>query len=147
MVTNQNLSHFTEYKLGKNNRAGQNIILSFGCRDVINDLGKEIFTTTFAELDLGYPWRHQAITWTNVYWPSAKSSDIHIRAISQDMPQTSNTKICLKITWRKFHSIFPGANELTNYELSYLRVRAALHPSLPSATQVVVSLASCCFQR
>ena len=54
-------------------------------------------------------WRHQAITWTNVDWSSVKSSDIHIRAISQEMPQPSDTKICLKITSLKFHSNFPGA--------------------------------------
>ena len=43
---------------------------------------------------------------------SAKSSDIHIRAISQRMPQPSISKICLKITCLKFRSNFPGANEL-----------------------------------
>ena len=42
-----------------------------------------------------------------------KSSEIHIRPISQEMPQPSITKICLKITCLKFHSNFPGANELT----------------------------------
>ena len=31
-------------------------------------------------------WWHQAITWTNVDWSSVKSSDIHIRAISLEMP-------------------------------------------------------------
>ena len=41
-----------------------------------------------------------------------KSSDIHIKAISQEIPQPSITKICLKITCLKFHSYFPGANEL-----------------------------------
>ena len=35
-----------------------------------------------------------------------------IRAISQEMPQLSITKICLKITCLKFHPNFPGANEL-----------------------------------
>ena len=45
--------------------------------------------------------------------PSVRSRDIHIRAISQQMPQPSITKICLKITYLKFHSNFPGANELT----------------------------------
>ena len=30
-------------------------------------------------------------------WSSVKSSDIHIRAISEEMPQPSITKICLKI--------------------------------------------------
>ena len=54
----------------------------------------------------------QAITWTNVDWSSVKSSDLHIRAISQEMPQPSISKICLKITCLKFHSNFPGANEL-----------------------------------
>ena len=41
-----------------------------------------------------------------------KSSDIHIWAISQEMPQPPITKICLKITYLKFRSVFPGANEL-----------------------------------
>ena len=41
-----------------------------------------------------------------------KYSDIHIRAISQEMPQPSITKIHLKITYLKFYSNFPGANEL-----------------------------------
>ena len=40
------------------------------------------------------------------------SRDIYIRAISQEMPQLSTTKIHLKITYLKFHSNFPGANEL-----------------------------------
>ena len=39
-------------------------------------------------------------------------SVIHIRATSREMPQPSVTKICLKITYLKFHSNFPGANEL-----------------------------------
>ena len=43
---------------------------------------------------------------------SVKSSDIHIRAISQVMPQPSVTEIRLKITFLKFHSKFPGAYEL-----------------------------------
>ena len=49
----------------------------------------------------------------NVDWSSVKSSDIHIKAISQQMPQPSITKIRLKITYLKFSSNFPGANELT----------------------------------
>ena len=48
-----------------------------------------------------------------VDWSSVKSSDIHIRAISQEIPQPAITKIRLKITNLKFHSNFPGANELT----------------------------------
>ena len=45
-------------------------------------------------------------------WSSVKSSDINIREISQEMPQPSTIKIHLKITYIKFHSNFPGANEL-----------------------------------
>ena len=55
--------------------------------------------------------RHQAITLTNVDI-SVKSNDIHIRAISQEMPQPSIIKIRLKITYLKFHPNFPRANEL-----------------------------------
>ena len=56
-------------------------------------------------------------TWTNVDWSSVKSSDIHIRAISQEMPQPSITKICMKSMCLKFHSNFPGANELIHSQL------------------------------
>ena len=41
-----------------------------------------------------------------------KSSDIDIRAISQEMPQPSITKLCFKIMCLKFRSNFPGDNEL-----------------------------------
>ena len=54
-----------------------------------------------------------AITRTNVDLSSVKSSDNHLWAISQDIPQPSITKIILKITYLKFHSNFPGANEWT----------------------------------
>ena len=57
-------------------------------------------------------WWHQAITWTNVDLSSVRSCGFHVRAISLEMPQSSITKICLKITCLKFHSNFPGANEL-----------------------------------
>ena len=43
---------------------------------------------------------------------TVKSSDIHIRAILQEMPQPSITNIRLKIIYLKFHSDFPGANQL-----------------------------------
>ena len=70
-------------------------------------------------------WRHQAITWTNVDSSSMKSSDIHIRAISQEMPQPSIPKIHLKITYSKFHSNFPGANELIM--VVWWFIKACLH--------------------
>ena len=43
-------------------------------------------------------WRHQAITWTNVDFSSIKSCGVHVRTISQEIPQPSITKISLKIT-------------------------------------------------
>ena len=39
--------------------------------------------------------------------------DIHIRAISQKMPQPSVTKIPLEITYLQFHSYFLGAVDST----------------------------------
>ena len=43
----------------------------------------------------------------DVDWSLAKSSDIHIRTISQEMPQISIKKICLKITYLKFYPKLP----------------------------------------
>ena len=40
-------------------------------------------------------------------------SDIHIMAISHEMPQPLVTKIHLKITYLNIHSSFPGVSELT----------------------------------
>ena len=57
--------------------------------------------------------RHQAITWTNVDLSSSRSSDIHLRASSQEIPQPSITEIICKINDLKFYSNFPGADELT----------------------------------
>ena len=44
------------------------------------------------------------------------SSDIHIRAISQQMLKPSFAKICLKTTCLKFHPNFQGTNELMTHE-------------------------------
>ena len=76
--------------------------------------------TPYGDRDLGQhwlrrwlvAWRHQAITWTNVDLSSVRSCGHHVRAISLEMPQSSVTKIYLKITCLKFHSNFPGANAL-----------------------------------
>ena len=57
-------------------------------------------------------WQHQAITWTNVDLSWVRSSGLHLRAILQETPQPSVTKISLKITYLKFCSNLPGANEL-----------------------------------
>ena len=53
----------------------------------------------------------EVITWINVDLSSPRSSDNQLRAISQELPQPSVTKIYLKIT-HKNHSNFPGVNEL-----------------------------------
>ena len=54
----------------------------------------------------------------NRWWLIISEVHIHIRAISQEMPQPSSiTKTCVKITCLKCHSNFPGANELTHCPL------------------------------
>ena len=76
--------------------------------------------TPYGHVDLGQhwfrywlvAWRHQAITWTNVDLSSVRSCGIHVRAISQEIPQPSITKISLKITSLEFISNLLGANEL-----------------------------------
>ena len=85
--------------------------------------------STLAKVKL-VAWWHQANTWTNVDWSSVKSSDIHIRAISQEMPQPSIPKMGLKITYLKFHSNFSGANELKAWYL--LSTKPLLKPMLSS---------------
>ena len=65
-----------------------------------------------------------------------KSSDIHNRAISQEMPQPSITKICLKIVCLKFHSNFPGANELTKIFFSVVN-RYSLWATVHGLTYVM----------
>ena len=40
-------------------------------------------------------------------------SDIRLRASSEEITQPSITEIIKKIKYLKFHSNFPGANELT----------------------------------
>ena len=57
-------------------------------------------------------WQHLAITWTNVYLSSGRSSDIHLKAISEDIPQPLITKVSLRITYLRFHANLSGANEL-----------------------------------
>ena len=45
------------------------------------------------------------------------SNDIHLRTISQEIPQPSITEEYLNINSLKFHSNAPGANELKNYTI------------------------------
>ena len=46
---------------------------------------------------------------------SIRSIDIHLRTISQEIPQPSVTKINLKITFLGFHSNLPGANKFNSF--------------------------------
>ena len=55
---------------------------------------------------------HQTITWINVDLSPMRSSDNHLRAISQEIPHPSITTINLEITFLKIHSNLPGANKL-----------------------------------
>ena len=57
-------------------------------------------------------WWHQAIAWTNVDLSSLRSNDVHLRAISLEISQPSVNKMTLKIVFRLFYWILPGANEL-----------------------------------
>ena len=83
--------------------------------------------TPYGDRDLGQhwlrqwhvAWRYQGITWTNVDWSSVKSSVIRTRTISQAMHLPSVTKSHLKIKW---HSNFPGANELSTAVYIWLRM-------------------------
>ena len=48
--------------------------------------------------------QHQAITWTNVELSSVRSSDIHLKAISKELPLSSITEISFKIYKFSFKS-------------------------------------------
>ena len=79
-----------------------------------------VLVTPYGEIHLGQhwfrqwlvAWRHQAIAWTNVDLSLVRSSDNHLRAISQEISHPSVIKISLKITCLKFHSDLPVANEI-----------------------------------
>ena len=58
-------------------------------------------------------WWQQTITWANVALSSVRSSNIHLRTISKEIPEPSITKISLQISYLKFPSNFPRANGLT----------------------------------
>ena len=45
-------------------------------------------------------------------WTSVRSSGVHLRAISYEIPQPPFTKISLKIIYLKLNWNLPGANEL-----------------------------------
>ena len=78
----------------------------------------------YGDIDLGQhwlrwwlaAWRHQASTWTNDYLSSAtaRPSEIHLGAISHEIPQQSVAEFSLEITYLKFHSNLPGAGDLND---------------------------------
>ena len=100
--------------------------------------------TPYGGMDLGQhwfrewlvAWRHQAITRTNVDLSSIRHSRIHLRAISQEIPQPWILKIdSLKFNYLQFHSNLPGANELniwapTEYHPVYHLQRPCRSPLL-----------------
>ena len=72
--------------------------------------------TPIGDIDLGQHWlrqwlvalRHLAITWTNVDLSSVRSSGIHLRAISLEIPQPPFAKVSLQITYLKLIEISQG---------------------------------------
>ena len=58
-------------------------------------------------------WLNQAITWTNVDLSSMRSSDIHLKAISQKTSQPTIIKIW-KLLIKEKDPNLPGASELMN---------------------------------
>ena len=77
----------------------------------------------YGDRDLGQHWlrswlgavRHQAITWTNVDLSSERSSDIHLRTISEAKSMPTITEVSLQIIFTKFHWNLPGAYELMHF--------------------------------
>ena len=72
---------------------------------------------------------------TNANLSSARSFGFQVRAIPQEMPQSSITEICLKITCLKFHSNFPVTNELMSFMGCILHVLQWLMSSMACAIQ------------
>ena len=58
------------------------------------------------------PWRHQAITWTNVDLSSTWSSGIHSRVMFTWIIHILILRLCLKLTHLKSQPHLPGDNEL-----------------------------------
>ena len=98
-------------------------------------LTQRVLVTSYCERDEGQHWlmqwcviwRHQAITWSNVDLLSARSGDIHPRAISLEIPQPPASTI----TYLKFHRNLPGANEMLHQhktsDLSNQLISSLLH--------------------
>ena len=112
MINRKNIKYSTHpFSLQRNDRKRHFFFISwnnFRMTRVNVKLTHCGLVTPYGDIDLGQhwlrkwlvAWRHQAINWTNVGWSSVKSSDIHVRAISQEMPQPSITKTHLKIIYK-----------------------------------------------
>ena len=61
----------------------------------------------------------KAITQTNIDLSSKVFCDIHLRAISQEVPINQIHNMCSKIPLLKALSHLPGANTLTHLSLDY----------------------------
>ena len=66
---------------------------------------------------------HQTITWTNTNSSLVRSSDIHLRAYSQEIPQPSITKISCNNTYQKFLKKKSLRNQWVNLLLYHMESR------------------------
>ena len=89
-------------------------------------IGGNIFISKCSKL-FNHAWWPQAITWTNADLLSVRSRDNHLRASSQEVPQPSITKVSLNITYLKFCSNLPGADELKMAIFRYFAVICILN--------------------
>ena len=98
------------------------------------------YVSTLAQV-VAYSWQHETITWTNVDLSLVRSIDIHLRVISQEIPQPLITKICLK-TSSKFNSILPGVNDSTHclFIIPYGIIEQCWVSSSPKISQTVWKL-------
>ena len=77
---------------------------------LVTPYGSFKFESSLAEVWLG-AWRHRAIAWTNFDLSSVRFSDIHLKAVSRQIPQPSITKISMKIIILNLHWNLSGAHE------------------------------------
>ena len=73
-------------------------------------------------------WRYQAITCTSVGLSTVSSSNIHLRAVSQELPQQSINKISFKFAYLKFRSNLLGTNGLQMPKLTLSSIPRMIHP-------------------
>ena len=118
-VLNQKLTTFCEM--------GYRQLNSLGPSDAI---WRQRSGSTLAEAMLLVAWRHQAITWTNGDLSSVSSSDIHLRASSQEKHQPSITEIIWKIKYLKFSFKFPRGQWVKIVLMCHCPYSSAMTPYL-----------------